>query len=179
LLGARLKAFREYRGLSQSEFAAAAGIKSSHMSAIEREESSPTVLVLEKLIESNQIDGRWLFGQLSRVEDADLRAHPESIVKATTVADRLAAIEERLAEAGAMAESFDPIAFQVRSKPALRDLVTLVKDYDAPTLREVRALAYGYVAGSSPRTTERYAGPLENSPEDMARPPQVSERKIR
>ena len=145
MIGARLKAFREYRGLSQTEFAKAAGIKSSHMSAIEREDSSPTSIVLEKLIESNHIDGRWVFGQLERVEDADLLRAPA--VKTEDVAKRLAAIEGKLAETSAVAESFDPIAYSVRVKPALKELVTLVKDYEPAVIQEVRALAYGFLAG--------------------------------
>lgn len=53
----------------------------------------------------------------------------------------------------------------------------LVKDYDQTTIREVRALAYGYVAGSAMQEApvsrvaegpaQRYAGPLEDQPGDM------------
>jgi transcriptional regulator with XRE-family HTH domain len=164
LLGSRLREFREYLGQTQAEFGDIAGVGASHVSGIELGQSSPTLLVLEKLIIGHQMDGRWLFGQIDRVEDADLSKR--STAKTEDVLTRLSAIEGRLAETGAIAKEFDPIAYAVKVKPALKDLVAFVKDFDTNVINEIKGVVFGYVAGRSNRPAQGHPPGFEDFDDD-------------
>jgi transcriptional regulator with XRE-family HTH domain len=69
-IAAKVRAFRLQRGLSLDSLAAACGVSRSALSLIERAESSPTAVVLDKIAAGLGVPLGWLFGNVPDVKAA-------------------------------------------------------------------------------------------------------------
>jgi transcriptional regulator with XRE-family HTH domain len=70
ILGKRVRAFREARGLSQEQLGKAAGLGGKYIGMIERAEKAASFDAIERLAKAFRVDGYELFIPLHRRTDA-------------------------------------------------------------------------------------------------------------
>ena len=139
--GTRIKAIRDHLELGQAEFAEKLGKAKSYISNIENDQRSPSIDVIELIVSEFQVDARWLFGQLERIDEAFISAD-----RAPTTENLLRRMEQLESKVIPMKDR-DPLLERVAGNAELREIIDMVKFYEGNTLREIRALIYGYVAG--------------------------------
>ena len=141
----RMKEMRDYRKMSQADFASLLGI--SHQAYGKKERGladgfSPEDFV--KLLQATRIDARWLFGQMDGpIEKADLKTAPTGREDAADVHALLAAWKGSLSEVEGLAQ-------RLQADPELRECVELLIENRGMVRR-----AMDYVQGRKDERSER------------------------
>jgi len=146
MLGKRIKELRKYFDLNQSELGKVLGIKKQAVSMIEADQRGLSFDQISKIIETYQIDIRWLFNQkIDRIEDADLSKRGDNTQLSQTEA-LLKEIQE-LKQQRRPVKDLDPIAHRVMISQPHYELMKEIQFWDANMIRQFKAMAFAYIAG--------------------------------
>ena len=144
-IGDKIRQFRKHLELTLEEFSEPIGCKKAHLSDIERNESGPSLDLLEQIIKKHRIDARYFFTDTMTPDQADLRQREDelSLSQMERVIQRLDLIENKQRPL----EKIDPIAERVMINQDLHDLVDLIKYWDGNMIRRFKDAAYFYISG--------------------------------
>lgn len=139
--------FVNYTGLSQIQIAQRLGVSKQKISAISKEGRGLTRETIQRICDEFNIDARYFFGQVKRIEDADLsrEENQKSSAFEETVLRKLNELNEKTATRS----DLDPVAKRVMIDAALYELVETVQHWDGGMLHRLKDIAYGFATGKA------------------------------
>lgn len=151
--GSRVKEVRDHFGnLSQEEFGRRLGLKKSAISLIENNERGLSAELIQKIADAFPVDPRWFFGQIDRIEEADLSVRGENPRQSSTEV-LISLVREQSASIQQIERRIIPmpgaekLSDQIAGKPELKALIEKVRHWDATALRRLSDIATGLDAG--------------------------------
>lgn len=151
----RFKMIREYRGLSQESVGVWFGISKQALGKKEAGKIAGFSLSdIQIYLERTEIDARFLFGQIDKIEDADLRI-AKKISNLTELTEKIESLQNAY-RAEEVRE--DPLSYRVKINEPLRKIVSKIAYLEGNVLHEIDIYLTGFLAGMGISARERASG---------------------
>lgn len=142
----RIQNIRKYRNLTQETVASWFNLSKQSWSRKERGiEGGFGPEEILTFLNKTSIDARYLFNQIDKIEDADLKQpskkitdYSDLVYEINTLKDKVTSVQEK-----------DPIAYRVSINNPLRSIAEKLQFLDAAVLEKIETLVMGYLASMS------------------------------
>ena len=139
--------------MAGDEFGEKIGLSKQQVSRIENGHSSPSFEALAAMAREYSIDPRYFFDMLDSAKDADLsQSYSDAHM---TPLERVAQLMEAIAERLTGGDVPENLVDRLKGNHELLEIVEIIQFWDGMTLRRLKDVAVGYLAGSDSDSDEQ------------------------
>ena len=143
----RIRQIRKYRHLTQDDIASWFNISPQSWGQKEKgKEGGFGPTEIQFFLEKTQIDARYIFGQIDKIEDSDLRFNKKEENIVSAVREMALEYEKKLS---LINKKEDPLLSKLRINKPLRDILEKLANLPANDLYAIDGLIFSYQATKS------------------------------